>query len=64
MVEKIEFDKKDIEYLKKLSFLNINTTENEIKIKKDILRHLGALNTILMLHTNNAQDTKKKNNWK
>lgn len=62
MVEKIEFDKKDIEYLKKLSFLNINTTENEIKIKKDILRHLGALNTILMLHTNNAQDTKKKNN--
>lgn len=59
MVEKIEFNKKDIEYLKKLNFLNINT-ENEIKIKKDILRHLGALNTILMLHTNNAQDPKEK----
>ena len=29
MVKKIEFDKKDIEYLKKLNFLNINT-ENEI----------------------------------
>lgn len=59
MVEKIEFDKKDIEYLKKLNFLNINT-ENEIETKKEIIRHLGALNTILMLHTNNAQDYKEK----
>lgn len=61
MVKKIEFDKKDIEYLKKLNFLNINT-ENEIETKKDIKMHLGALNTILMLHTNNTQDTTKKNN--
>lgn len=59
MVKKIEFDKKDIEYLKKLNFLNINT-KNEIETKKDIKMHLGALNTILMLHTNNAQDTKEK----
>ena len=59
MVEKIEFDKKDIEYLKKLNFLNIKT-ENEIETKKEIFRHLGALNTILMLHTNKAKDYKEK----
>lgn len=53
----IKLYKEDIEFLNKLNYLKLNTND-DLFLKDEILRHLGALNTIFMLHEKETSKNK------